>query len=474
MNAAATASSRSGRAIVIGGSLAGVLAAQALSQYTEVIVIERDDLPEGPEPRTGLPQAHHTHMLWSGGAEAIEKLLPGTLKALQAAGAHRIPLTTGMVAYSAKGWYRRWSPSHYAITCSRDLLDSVIRAQVLSHGAGRITLMQNTTVLALTGTAEAITGVSIRRADGEEDTLLADLVIDASGKGSHTPKWLAELGAPQPATREVDSGLVYASRLYQAPAGLPDEWPVVNVQPDPRADEPGQLGVILPIEKGRWLVTLAGTRGGQPTRDPDDFQSFALGLRHPLVGELIEHAEPLTPVQVTHMTANRRRFYEKTPMPDNLLVLGDALAAYNPTYGHGMSVAAQSAVTLGETIQRRGWRSAHLAQHIQKAVTRHVNVAWTFATGTDVFYPGAVENGPTAGERLAARFVDRLSYTATGSGRVARALTDVMTLQAGPETLMRPSTLIAALCGPLKPQLVEPPLTAAERHALSSAIQTPA
>ncbi|MDI3101997.1 FAD-dependent monooxygenase [Streptomyces sp. AN-3] len=459
--------SRKRPAIVIGGGLTGMLAARVLSDYTDVIVIERDVLPEQPEPRKGLPQASHTHMLWSGGADAIESLLPGTAKELDAAGAHRIPLTTGMVAYSAKGWYRRWDESHYAIACSRDLLDWVVRGQVLKHAGSRITVMEDTTVLGLTGTADAVTGVSIRRAaDDQEDTLLADLVVDASGKGSRAPNWLEDLGAPQPATREVDSGLVYASRVVQAPPGLPDNWPIINVQPDPRAGVPGQTGVILPIEGGRWLVTLSGTRGGQPTSDPEHFQRFALGLRHPIVGELLSRTKPLGPVQVSRMTANRRRFYEKTAMPENLLVLGDAVAAYNPTYGHGMSVAAQGAVALGETIRRRGWRSPGLTARAQKAITKPVATAWAFATGTDVFYEGATETGPTLGERVAARFVDRLNLTATGSGRVARALTDVMTLQAGPEALAHPSTLIAAAVGPLKPQLTQPPLTAEERQAL--------
>ncbi|WP_308299346.1 FAD-dependent monooxygenase [Streptomyces sp. CL12-4] len=452
---------------MIGGGLTGMLTARALSREADVIVIDRDVLPDQPQPRKGLPQAAHTHLLWSGGADAIEALLPGTAKELETAGAHRIPLTTGMVAYSPAGWYRRWDESHYAITCSRDLLDWVIRNQVLKDDDSSITVMQSTAVLGLTGNAAAVTGVTIRRTDGEEDTLMADLVIDASGKGSNTPRWLGDLGAPEPETRDVDSGLVYASRIYQAPPGLPDTWPIINVQPDPRADQPGQTGVILPIENGRWLVTLSGTRGGQPTDDPDDFQRFALGLRHPIVGELIAKAQPISPtVQVTRMTANRRRSYEKTAMPDRFIVLGDALAAYNPTYGHGMSVAAQSALTLEETIQRHGWNPG-LTRRIQKAVARHVNTAWTFATGTDVFYPGATADGPTRSERLAARFVDRLSYTATGSGRVARALTDVMTLQAGPEALLTPRTLVAAARGPLKPPLSGPPLTPEERAAVN-------
>ncbi|MEU2338777.1 FAD-dependent monooxygenase [Streptomyces sp. NPDC013172] len=446
-----------------------MLTAHVLSKHTDVVLVERDTLPEQPEDRKGLPQAHHVHILWSGGAGAIDTLVPDTLKDLEAAGGRRIPLTTGMVALSPKGWFRRWHESHYAIACHRNLLDWVVRRRVLGAENSAVTVLQNTTVLGLTGNADTVTGVEISRAGGETETLSADLVIDASGKGSQAPAWLRTLGAPEPMSREVDSGLVYASRLYQAPSGLPESWPIINVQADPRGRGPGQAGVVVPIEDGRWLVTLSGTRGGQPTGDEDAFVDFALGLRHPIVGELIKKAEPLGPVRVTRMTANRRRFYEKTALPENFLVLGDAVAAYNPTYGHGMSVAAQSAQALDNMIRRHGWLTPGLTKHAQKAVAHRLNVAWTFATGTDVFYPGATDRGPTASERAAARFVDRLTLTATGSGRMARDLTDVMTLEKGPERLFSPRTLVAAVRGPLKPPLTAPPLSPEERQAIDSA-----
>ncbi|MFC9931865.1 NAD(P)/FAD-dependent oxidoreductase [Streptomyces sp. NPDC127190] len=458
------------RAIVIGGGLTAMLTASVLSEMTDVLVIERDVLPDRPAPRTGLPQAAHTHILWSGGAEAMESLLPGTLKELDEAGAHRIPLTTGMVAYSPKGWFRRWAESHYAITCSRDLLDWVVRRRVLSKAGNSITVMERTAVIGLTGDATAVTGVTTRHEDtGEHDTLLADLVVDASGRASRIPHWLRTLGTQPPAVREVDSGLVYASRVYQAPDGLPANWPIINVQADPPGHGPGRSGVITPLEGGRWLVTLTGTRGGQPTKDPDEFEDFAQRLRHPIVGHLISRATPLSTISVTHMTANRRHFYEKTSLPDNLLVMGDAVASYNPTYGHGMTVTAQAAVILRDTVRQHGWGSLGLTRRVQQAIARPVATAWAFATGTDVFYAGATKTGPTAGERLAAAFVNRLIYTATGSGPVARAVTDVMTLRDGPERLARPDVLIRALIGPVKPPLEEPPLTPEERKAVGYA-----
>lgn len=449
--------------MVLGGSHTGMLAAQALAGSADrVVVVERDVLPSGPDPRKGLPQSRHVHLLWSGGVRALEELLPGIGADLRAAGARRAPITTDMVALSPRGWFRRWPESHHIVLAGRDLLDATVRSRVLADE--RIELLDGTEVLDLLGDARAVTGVRLRGRDGRESTLEAGLVVDATGRGSAAPRWLAALGLPAPVRREVDSGLAYASRLYLAPEPAREGFPVVNVQADPRAGGPGRAGVLLPIEHGRWLVTLSGTRGGEPGTSDEEFARFAREeLRHPVIGELIERAEPLSGVAFTRTTANRRHSYERMPdWPENLTVLGDALAAYNPVYGHGLSVGAQSALILRETVRRYGWGAAGLARRVQKAVARPVGAAWDLAIGQDVFYPGATETGPTLRDRLVAGYVDRLMHTATGNGRIARRVTDVTSLERRAEVLLGPSVLLAAAVGPLKPQLTGPPLTAEE------------
>ncbi len=453
-------------AVVLGGSLAGLLAARALVEFADrVTVVERDGLPDGPEPRRGLPQARHVHLLWSGGARAVEELVPGVGELLLGAGAHRLAVTTDMVALSPQGWFRRWPESHHVFLCGRDLLDATVRARILDDD--RIELVEHTEVLGLEGTDEAVTGVRIRGVDGSSRTLHADLVVDATGRGSRTPQWLRELGLPEPARREVDSGLAYASRLYRAPEAARLGFPVVNVQADPRGGGPGRAGVLLPIEDGRWLVTLSGTRGGEPPTDSAEFIRFAREeLRHPVIADLLAGAEPLTDISFTRTTTNRRHYYERMPAwPENFAVLGDALAAYNPIYGHGMSVAAQSAVALRDVIRRQGWGTPGLSCRVQKAVARPVAAAWDLATGQDVFYPGATENGPTLRERAVAAYVGRLMRTATGNGRIARRVTDVTSLERGPEVLLTPGVLLAAAIGPLKPPLSGPPLLPEEWKA---------
>ncbi|MFJ9564986.1 NAD(P)/FAD-dependent oxidoreductase [Streptomyces fuscichromogenes] len=450
-------------AVVLGGSHTGMLAARALAGLADrVVVVERDELPAAPGPRKGLPQARHGHMLWSGGVRAMEELLPGIGAELLAAGARRAPVTTDMVVLSAHGWFRRWPESHHVLLAGRDLLDATVRARVLADG--HVEVLGGTEVLGLAGDAAAVTGVRVRDRDGRERTVEADLVVDATGRGSGAPRWLAALGLPAPERREVDTGVAYASRLYLAPEAARGGFPVVNVQPDPRDGGPGRAGFLLPIEDGRWIVTLNGTRGGEPTASADDFVPFARErLRHPLIGDLLARAEPLSDVAFTRATVNRRYFYERMPAwPGNFTVLGDALAAYNPTYGHGLAVGAQSALLLRELTRRHGLGTPGLSRRLQKALARPVGAAWDLAVGQDVFYPGATEGGPTARDRAVAAYVNRLMHTATGNGRIARRVTDVTSLERRAEVLLAPSVLLAALAGPSKPTLTEPPLTAEE------------
>ncbi|MFE2526632.1 NAD(P)/FAD-dependent oxidoreductase [Streptomyces sp. NPDC059382] len=456
------------RAIVIGGGLAGMLAAAALRRTVdEIWVVESDELPDGALPRKGLPQAGHVHLLWSGGVRAAETLLPGITDRWLEAGARRIPIPTGMVGYSNQGWFRRWrTETHFLIACSRDLLDSVVRDDVLADRGVKV--LRRTRVEGLVGSAGRVTGVTVRDPDGVEEVLEADFVVDAGGRGSRARHHLEQLGVATAAERTLDTGLVYASRVYRAPDGAED-FPVVNIQADAQASRPGQSAVILPIEGDRWLVTAAGTTGGRPTDKAEEFLPFTLGLRHPLIGDLISHLEPLSGVSINRSTRNQRRFFEKVDKwPDRFVVLGDAVAAFNPTYGHGMSVAAQGAVALQRLVSDRGITSPGLARRAQRAIAQPVSAAWSLALGQDVFYPTAEGGSPHAADRLLARYVGHLMRTSCGSFSMTKEFTDVTSLEKKPTHLLTPRALLAAALGPRHPPLAGPPLTPREREVVAA------
>ncbi|MEU9451687.1 FAD-dependent monooxygenase [Streptomyces sp. NPDC048277] len=455
-------------AIVIGGSTAGLLTASVLAtRFHEVTVVEADRLPAGPEPRKGLPQARHAHLLWSGGVAALEDLLPGITGELVGKGAALIDVMKDLVSKAPSGqWFRRFTDSrHSMIVCSRDLLDAVVRADVL--GRRGVTLRDGIRVAGLVGDRDRVTG--IRLPDGSGPGVLhADLVIDASGRASRTPAWLTELGLPPVVERVVDAGVAYASRVYEAPpatTALP-RYPVVNVQADPR-NAPGRGGILIPVEGGRWLVTVSGTRGGRPTADPAEFGHFALtGLKDPIIGRLIADAKPLTDPVTTRSTANRRRYYENAPAwPEGFAVVGDAVAGYNPVYGHGLSVAAQSALAVREVLGGHGADARGTARRIQRAVARPVGNAWNLAVGQDAYYPGAAPQPPTAVERLLTAYVDKAVAAGSENPRALHGLLDVMSLSTPPTRLFAPDMLWNIFFGGRKGPLREAPLSAAERAA---------
>jgi 2-polyprenyl-6-methoxyphenol hydroxylase-like FAD-dependent oxidoreductase len=460
------------RAVVIGAGLAGMLAAAALSTAAnEVIVLDRDDLPDGPEHRRGLPQGRHAHLLMAGGLDAMEDLVPGVSvrEHLLAAGAREISLSSGMVALTPEGWLRRWRrEGPRMMTCSRALLDWAVRVAVLAGTRAEIRKAQ---ALELTGTARRVRGVRVATAAGETE-LDADLVVDASGRGSRVMTWLAGLGLSGVRERTVDSGLVNATRVYRVPDGA-ERFPLTIVQADPYVSRPGRSGMVLPIEGGRWMVSLAGTRGGEPPADPDGFLRYTLDLPDPIVGRLISGAEPLTDVHISRSTSNVRRYPEKAPhWPEGFVVLGDALATFNPAYGQGMSVAALGARALARELRRIGPTAPGLARRVQRGAARSVDAAWAMAVSQDVLYPGVRGGRPSAADRLVTAYTRRVTKAATGSYSAAAALWDLTSLRTGPERLLRPSAVLATIAGSPLPSATEPPLTPGERELLRALDRT--
>ncbi|WP_406152774.1 FAD-dependent monooxygenase [Streptomyces sp. NBC_01023] len=456
------ATSPGSRAVVVGAGMAGMLAASALSGHADqVVIIDRDRIPGGAGPRKGLPQARHAHMLMSGGAHVIESLLPGTIQRWVDAGARRVALTAGMVVLGPQGWFPRRPGAQFSIACTRDLLDLVVRDRVLALPG--VVLRDGTEATALVGDAGRVAGVKVREIDTRNfETLEADLVVDASGRGSQAARRLADLGLPAVREESVDSGMVYATRIFQAPPAT-GAFPLVSIQPRSHSRRPGQGATLLPIEDGRWLVTVTGTRGGEPTRYAEDFEPFARGLRDPLLADLIAGAEPLTDVHLTRSTVNRRRFFERLPAtPEGFVILGDAVAVYNPVYGQGMSVAAQSAAALREALRERHVGSPGLARHVQRSVARATGGAWALATGEDINYHGSIGNRPSAAARLMRGYSQRMMWAATGNPVVLRALVDVMTLSAPMTRLVRPEVALGVALGPGRSAQSGPSITQAE------------
>nr|MDT0663502.1 FAD-dependent oxidoreductase [Micromonospora sp. DSM 115978] len=457
-------------AVVLGGGLAGMLAAHVLSRHVPTVtVVERDRLPDMPQHRRGVPQGRHAHLLWSGGARIIESLLPGTTERLLAVGARRIGFQEDLVTLTALGWQHRFPATQFAILCSRPLLDWTVRNQILPNP--RIALLQRTEAVELVGDDARVTGVLLRDTDGGAvQSLEADLVVDATGRGSRLNHWLAALGLPVPDEDVVDAGIAYATRIFQAPPGVTVTFPAVNIAADHRAGKPATFGVVYPIEDGRWIVTLSRTRGAELPTSDGDFLAFARNLPHPLIADLLECADPLTPIFGSHSGANRRRYPERLARwPDGLLVVGDSLTAFNPIYGHGMSVAARCAAALDEQLSR-GDRT----RPTQAAIGTVSDDAWILGASRDLGYVNCRARlddprliGPDSQQRL--RFSDYITAKAIRSPGVCEVVTGVISLNAPQSELGSTRFLSLLRTDPTRQELTRPPLRPEELAAVDLA-----
>jgi len=382
---------------VIGGSVAGLLAARALCEhFGRVTVVERDAYPgEAPAARKGVPQAHHVHALMLRGRAIFEKFFPGLERELLAAGAVLVDMAGEMAWLTPAGWGVRFPSDLTVIGFTRPLLDFHVRRRLGEFN--RVRVLENTETLRLipSATGDSVAGVVARQrqsggAFGDEVELRADLVVDASGRGSRAPRWLAELGYPAPEETVVNAFLGYASRLYRAPAGHSAGHKGAYVQAAPPHRTRG--GIYLPVEGDRLLVTLTGAGRDYPPTDDAGFLAFARSLADPVIYDAIKDAEPLSPVMSYRATENRLRRYERLArQPANFLVTGDAACAFNPVYGQGMTIAALGALALDETLREQKRRYADgrcegLSRRFQRRLAKVNSAPWLMATGEDFRY----------------------------------------------------------------------------------------
>jgi 2-polyprenyl-6-methoxyphenol hydroxylase-like FAD-dependent oxidoreductase len=435
------------QAVVIGGSIAGLLAARVLFDHFDTVsVFERDRMPSAPSPRSGAPQAAHQHVLLLRGLQIVEALFPGFRDELAALGAPIVDMAAEMAWLTAAGWGVRFESDLKMLTCSRDLLEWALRRRLLALGS--IRFVEAADVCGLAGDGHGIVGVRVRHrglsADNQDEC--ARLVVDASGRRSKLPEWLAALGYDRPQERVVNGYLGYASRIYRTPAAPRQTWRGAYVQPAPPAHKRG--GVIFPLEGNRWQVTLAGMGGDYPPTDEAGFLGFAESLRSPILFDAIRDAEPLTPVAGFRSTENRCRRYETLRRwPEGLIVLGDAACAFNPVYAQGMTTAALGAQTLSALLARRGTRDslAGLGRQFQRELARVNAAPWQLATSEDLRLPQTTGAKVSMGTRLAHAYFDRVIQLTTERQDVRLAFLRTMHMLDGPGVLFAPRIVVAAL-----------------------------
>jgi 2-polyprenyl-6-methoxyphenol hydroxylase-like FAD-dependent oxidoreductase len=436
-----------GHAAVLGGSIAGLLAARVLSDHFQrVTLVERDILAEKPAPRKGVPQGRHAHILLIRGRMILERLFPGLADDLCASGA--VPLNVGheLTWHHGGGVRARHETDLTMLSMSRPLLEYEV--------ARRVRALPNLTVLDATRAvglrphgSHPVTGVRVRASArvAAIREIEADLVVDATGRGSATPQWLTELGLSPPRADQLPARVTYATCMFTRANSEQGKRAVfVTGAPARRS------GGMFPIEGGRWLVTL-GSFFDEPTpRDLSAFLDFAASLPIPDIYEAVRHEKPLSGI-VHHQFAGglRRRYEQLDRFPEGLIVLGDGICSFNPVYGQGMTVSAIEAECLGEILaeaERQNGLGADFPLKWFNRIKASLDAAWNGALLEDLLFPELTPQR-TAFVRAAQWYMARVHQATHSSGFVTGQFYRVANFLDAPSALFRPRMISRSILG---------------------------
>jgi len=371
-------------AIVIGCSMTGLFTARVLSDHFEqVTVIERDPVNDSPESRKGQPQTIHLHGLLAQGLHLIKKYFPGIEQSLLEQGALAGDMGIFIHWYQFGGFKINFASGLVGMTMTRAFLEWQIRQRVLA--IPNVALHSACAVDALITSADhsLVTGVQITdRAKGQNEALTADLIIDASGRGSSTPKWLEGLGYEKPVEEEVKIRVGYATRMYRRDPK--DEFVLMIAATPPH----GKRGTYMfPVEGNRWIVTAGGFLGDYPPADEAGLLEYIRTIERPEVYDIVSRAEPLSDIHTYKYPASLRHHYEKLKrFPEGYLVIGDAFASFNPIYGQGMTSGMMQVEVLDQLLQKQ--KSLHgLWRAFFQRTARVADIPWQLTVAEDFRFP---------------------------------------------------------------------------------------
>jgi 2-polyprenyl-6-methoxyphenol hydroxylase-like FAD-dependent oxidoreductase len=431
-------------AVVLGASMGGLAAARVLADaYGRVTVVDRDLLPAPGVQRRGVPQGRHAHGLLARGRDVLEELFPGVTDELVARGA-----LYGDVQLHGR-WYNEGvllcqAPSGLnSLALTRPLLEGQVRQRLAALPGVRVVDDQDVAGLVVTPDGRRVSGVRTigRTVGGGAETLTADLVVDATGRGSRSPLWLEALGYRRPEREEVRIQGTYATAMYRRRQEHLDGDRVVIVA----ATRATRRGAAMIAQEGdRWIVTLFGYLGERPPTDPDGFVAWAASLSTPDVHEVIREAELLqAPVPARFPGSVRHRYERLDRFPEGYVVTGDAVCSFNPVYGQGMTVSALEALALRECL-RNG--AGQLGQRFFRSAAKLIDVPWSIAVGADLRFP-EVKGPRTAKVRMVNAYLARLHAAAGSDPVLGRAFLRVVNLIDPPEHLMSPELAFRVMRG---------------------------
>jgi 2-polyprenyl-6-methoxyphenol hydroxylase-like FAD-dependent oxidoreductase len=426
--------------------MGGLLAARVLAEsYRTVTVVDRDVLSTDPVPRRGVPQGRLIHALLARGAQILDELFPGLLDELVASGATRWDGDYAKLCFSIGGhqlvrFGRTPEPESMPFYFqSRPFLEWHVLRRM--RDVSNVTILEHHDVAGLASTADRsrVTGVEVVNRDTRESTTLtADLVVDATGRGSRTPVFLGQLGYDRPAEDEVMVHLAYACQPVRIAPGAVSEH-FIAISPAPGRPK---MFAVIGYENGTAMFGVGAMAGQEPPGTTSEMLRFAADFAPAHVLAALADAEPLGEVTHYRVPSNRWRRYDKMRrLPAGLLVFGDAICSFNPIYGQGMTVAAIEALVLRECL-RRGDRD--LPRRFFRSSAKKIRIAWQSAAGSDLALP-EIEGSVPLSMRLSNAYLDRVMTAAESDPAVTLQFIRVIGMIDSPARLFLPSFIFRVL-----------------------------
>jgi len=438
-------------AVVAGASMAGLLAARALADHFEqVTLVEKDVVGREPTPRKGVPQGRHVHLLLAGGLLVLDRLFPQLSQELIDSGA--VVIEGGRnIAWNHCGHWRLSDDAELVmLSMTRPLLESAVAKRLCS--CTNIQLREATRVVGLVGNpSSGISGVYVAPTNEskQREQIIADLIIDGTGRGSATPTWLEELGFERPTTEEIPARVTYATATFRRPEGW-SNWRALVIGGAPAR----RGGSMLPIERDRWLVSLAGYFDEHMPKDHPEFFAFARSLPVPDLYNAVMPQQPVSEVVRHGFPGSRRQRYDRLKrVPERLIVLGDALCCFNPVYGQGITVSALEAEQLGATVAaaKTNGSLGELTAEWFARIRPIVDSAWEGIWIEDSRFP-ELSSGRSLRLKASQWYVDRLHRATYRDFRVTDQFYRVLSFIDPPSSLFNPRVALSALFarGPAK------------------------
>jgi len=442
------------RVVVLGGSIAGMLAALPLSEaYREVILVDRDQLTE-PEParpagvlpvRRAVPHAHQLQALLARGQRVLEGLFPGLTDELVSYGASIGDFNKNVRWYFDGRKIKQVETDMIAVGPGRPLLENRIRARI--SALPNVVFREHTDILGIVASPDRkrITGARVQAQipGAEPEVIEADLVVDATGRGSRSPRWLTELGYPEVEVEHVKMGLAYSTANFHIDPG--DDLLGEDIASVPVGTPNLPRGAVYGRLAGYHAITLTGILGQKPPTDRAGFLAYAQSLAIPDIAEAIRRGEFIgEPVAFNYPESRRRRFDQMSSFPERYLIMGDAACIINPIYAQGMTVAAIEATVLQDHL-RRGVPPEPRRFHADM-IKRGTATSWDISASGDFAHPGVTGN---RGVKFAmgAWLVQKVTAAAEYDDKLSVAFLRTAGLIAPPTSLMRPGLVARALLG---------------------------